>query len=155
MPDYEYQDVLYETRGAVAYVTLNRPQALNALSNRLRGEMLHAMKVAERDESVNVIVLKANGRAFSAGYDLAGGTGPMESSYVNEMTGRPTSAHPGPGPTSGRPTSRTQLGLWNLTSRSSRRCTATASRAVPSWRRSATCASRRWTHASATRRCAR
>ena len=52
MPDYEYQDVLFEVQGAVAYVTLNRPQALNALSNRLRGEMLHAMKVAERDESV-------------------------------------------------------------------------------------------------------
>ena len=115
MPDYEYQDILYETQGAVAYVTLNRPQALNALSNRLRGEMLHAMKVAERDESVHVIVLKANGRAFSAGYDLAGGTGPMESPYVNEMTGRPDigSSRPGPYEWAAHVTDFNWV-LWNL-----------------------------------------
>ena len=91
MADYEYEDILYEVEGKVAYVTLNRPNQLNALSNRLRGEMVHAMKVAEMDNDVNVIVLRSAGRAFSAGYDLAGGTAPMDSPYTSRLTGRPDS----------------------------------------------------------------
>ena len=65
-----YDNILYETDGRLAFITLNRPEKLNALSNDLRGELFHAMKEAEADREVGVIVLKANGRAFSAGYDL-------------------------------------------------------------------------------------
>ena len=64
-----YENILYETDGRVAIITLNRPK-LNALSNELRGEMFHAMKTAEADRSVGVIILRGAGRAFSAGYDL-------------------------------------------------------------------------------------
>ena len=42
-----YENILYETDGRLAYITLNRPEKLNALSNDLRGEMFHAMKEAE------------------------------------------------------------------------------------------------------------
>lgn len=66
-----YGNILYETDGRLAFITLNRPEKLNALSNDLRGELLHALKEAEADRSVGVIVLRANGRAFSAGYDLS------------------------------------------------------------------------------------
>ena len=66
-----YENILYETDGRLAFITLNRPEKLNALSNDLRGELFHALKEAEADRSVGVIVLRANGRAFSAGYDLS------------------------------------------------------------------------------------
>ena len=66
-----YGNIHYETDGRLAFITLNRPEKLNALSNDLRGELLHALKEAEADRSVGVIVLRANGRAFSAGYDLS------------------------------------------------------------------------------------
>ena len=65
-----YQDIKYEIDGRIAYVTLNRPEKLNALSNNLRGEMIHAMKEAEAATEVAVVILRAEGRAFSAGYDL-------------------------------------------------------------------------------------
>jgi len=66
-----YENILYETDGRLAFITLNRPEKLNALSNDLRGELFHALKEAEADRSVGVIVLRASGRAFSAGYDLS------------------------------------------------------------------------------------
>ena len=65
----EYQDILYETDGRVAFVTLNRPDKLNALSHNLRGEVMDAMRQAEHDDSVGVIILKAAGRSFCSGYD--------------------------------------------------------------------------------------
>jgi len=67
----EYNNILYETDGRLAFITLNRPEKLNALSNDLRGEVFHAMKEAEADRSVGVIVLRGAGRAFSSGYDLS------------------------------------------------------------------------------------
>jgi enoyl-CoA hydratase len=66
-----YENILYETDGRLAIVTLNRPEKLNALSNELRGELFHALKEAEADREIGVVVLKAAGRAFSAGYDLS------------------------------------------------------------------------------------
>ena len=44
MPDYS--QVLYETDGRLAYITLNRPEKLNALSNNLRAEVMDAMREA-------------------------------------------------------------------------------------------------------------
>ena len=55
MPDYN--DILYETDGRLAYVTLNRPEKLNALSNNLRAEVMDAMKEAEHDDDIGVIIL--------------------------------------------------------------------------------------------------
>jgi enoyl-CoA hydratase len=66
-----YENIRYETDDRLAFITLNRPEKLNALSNELRGELFHAMKEAEADRRIGVIVLRAEGRAFSAGYDLS------------------------------------------------------------------------------------
>lgn len=71
----EYKHIIYETdtQTHIARITLNRPEAMNAMSHALRAELFHALKVAERNNGINVIVIKGAGRCFSAGYDLAGG----------------------------------------------------------------------------------
>jgi len=94
-----YDDILYEIEGRLAFITLNRPERLNALSNNLRGEVMHAMKEAEANRDVGVIILKAEGRAFSAGYDLTPSrAASSESQYVHPRSKLPDtgSTHPGP-----------------------------------------------------------
>ena len=71
----DYEDILYEVDAPLATITLNRPEKMNALRNQLRGELFHALRVAESDRDVSVIIIKGNGRCFSAGYDLGGGIG--------------------------------------------------------------------------------
>jgi len=70
-----YEHILYEMAGPVAVITLNRPEALNALSRPLETELHAALDEAEADDGVRAIVLTGAGRAFSAGYDIAGGEG--------------------------------------------------------------------------------
>ncbi|MEW2352487.1 enoyl-CoA hydratase-related protein [Spirillospora sp. NPDC029432] len=65
--------VLYEAAGGIARITLNRPEARNALSDQMIGELLAAFGRASADGAVRVIVLTGAGdRAFCAGADLAG-----------------------------------------------------------------------------------
>ncbi len=63
--------VLYEIRGPSAWITLNRPDKLNAISHELRDALSACFDRAAADDEVRVVVLRANGRAFSAGYDLS------------------------------------------------------------------------------------
>lgn len=65
-----YEDLIYEKRGFTAWITLNRPDKLNALRENLVRELYRALEQAEADEDVRVVVLRGAGRAFSAGYDL-------------------------------------------------------------------------------------
>lgn len=65
-----YSDVIYESEGRLATITLNRPEKLNALSNNLRGELMEAMRDAEADSEVGVIILNGAGRLLSARHDL-------------------------------------------------------------------------------------
>ncbi|MGJ3625871.1 enoyl-CoA hydratase [Sphingomonas sp. MMS24-JH45] len=63
--------VLVDTRDGVATVTLNRPEAMNALSRALRSELYHAMVAIDADDDVRCVVLTGAGtRAFTAGLDL-------------------------------------------------------------------------------------
>ncbi|MEC7538525.1 MAG: enoyl-CoA hydratase/isomerase family protein [Pseudomonadota bacterium] len=67
----QYENIEYEKRGATAYINLNRPDKLNALSPDLQLEVRHALENAGwEDDDIRVIVLKAAGRAFSAGFDI-------------------------------------------------------------------------------------
>ena len=66
-----YQELVYEIKGPVARLTLNRPAKLNAITQRLYRELRHALMRAELDNAVEVIVLAGAGRAFCAGGDLA------------------------------------------------------------------------------------
>ncbi|MBA3067324.1 MAG: enoyl-CoA hydratase [Hyphomonas sp.] len=69
--------VLIERHGAVALVTLNRPDALNALNRALRAEIVRVFNELKEDEDIRAVVLTGAGRAFTAGIDLkeAGQTG--------------------------------------------------------------------------------
>ena len=60
----------YEQRGAVALITLNRPEALNAFNGALRVQLVAAVQRAAAEPQVHAVVLAANGRAFCAGADL-------------------------------------------------------------------------------------
>jgi enoyl-CoA hydratase len=63
--------VLYEQKGAVAYITLNRPERMNALGHDLRRELMNAFSTVRQDPAVRVAVITGAGeRAFSAGGDL-------------------------------------------------------------------------------------
>lgn len=76
MPDaVGYETILYEKDAPIATVTLNRPDKLNALSVDLQTEVRRALADAGADDDIRVIVLKAAGRAFSAGFDISGDEG--------------------------------------------------------------------------------
>lgn len=62
--------ILYETDGAVATITLNRPEARNAYTEAMVVELLAAIDDADADKSVRAVVLTGAGPAFSAGGDL-------------------------------------------------------------------------------------
>jgi len=65
-----YTTLSYAVQARIARITLNRPARLNAISEKMPGEIRRAVEQANDDERVHVIVLAGNGRAFCAGYDL-------------------------------------------------------------------------------------
>jgi enoyl-CoA hydratase len=66
----EFQTIRFSVEGAIARITLARPTKLNAINPPMVVELNRAMDLAEADETVRVIVLNGEGRAFSAGFDL-------------------------------------------------------------------------------------
>lgn len=66
----DYTAVEYRADDAVAWIRMNRPDALNAFNGVLRRDLLAALGRAAEDQDIKVVVLTANGRAFSAGADL-------------------------------------------------------------------------------------
>lgn len=67
-----YEHIQYDVTNPVATITLNRPDALNAITARMQAEMKHALAAAEQDSAVVGIVLTGAGRGFSAGADIGG-----------------------------------------------------------------------------------
>ncbi|TIL73071.1 MAG: enoyl-CoA hydratase/isomerase family protein [Mesorhizobium sp.] len=63
-------EIRFERLGRAGVVTLTRPQALNAVTHRMVGAFDKALRAWERDDGVDVVVVKAEGRAFSAGGDI-------------------------------------------------------------------------------------
>jgi enoyl-CoA hydratase len=66
-----FETIRYDTEGPIAWITLNRPDKLNAISQAMVGELLQATDKAQLDDHVRVIVIRGEGLAFSAGFDLA------------------------------------------------------------------------------------
>src|SRR5262249_32177996 len=72
----EYETVLTERRGTesgILWVTLNRPEKLNALSMTLFSDLRHVFQEARTDRSVRCVVITGAGRGFCAGADFSGG----------------------------------------------------------------------------------
>lgn len=74
----DFKTVIYDTRNRVATILLNRPGAMNAFETQLRLDLMAAIREAEGDDDVRVIVISGAGRGFSAGADLQHGIAPYE-----------------------------------------------------------------------------
>jgi enoyl-CoA hydratase len=83
------EHLLVDVEGAVATITLNRPEHLNAISEGLRADLLSTLRQLNPGDDVRVIRLRGAGRAFCAGYDLS----PGSASYL-PPTGRGPSSDP-------------------------------------------------------------
>ena len=66
----EYETILVEQRDAVTLVTLNRPQALNALNNQVLSELIEVFAAYDSDPSQRCLVLTGSEKAFAAGADI-------------------------------------------------------------------------------------
>ncbi|HEY1299304.1 MAG TPA: enoyl-CoA hydratase/isomerase family protein [Stellaceae bacterium] len=80
--------VLYETDEKVGVITLNRPEKLNAISRELQQQLLDAFARADANAATSVVLLRAAGRSFCAGYDI--GAKPED---ADDWRSDPTKAH--------------------------------------------------------------
>ncbi|MDW8045060.1 MAG: enoyl-CoA hydratase/isomerase family protein [Nitrososphaerota archaeon] len=71
MSELEFKYLRYEKEGKIAWITLNRPEKLNALNREAWYEIYKAIEKAEIDDGISVIVITGSGRAFCAGYDIS------------------------------------------------------------------------------------
>ncbi len=77
-----YKLILSETRGRVGLITLNRPEALNALNNQLMRELMDALETFDKNDSIGAMVITGNEKAFAAGADIK----EMADKSIQEMT---------------------------------------------------------------------
>src|SRR4030065_160377 len=67
----DFEVIIYEKQDGIAYITLNRPKALNAYNIKMRDELYEVLGVIKEDSEVEVVILKGAGeKAFCAGADL-------------------------------------------------------------------------------------
>ena len=83
----EFKYIEYEVADAVATITLARPEKANAQNERMLDELHKCFLVAEYDDDVKVIVLRGQGKHFSAGHDLGGGDGDPDAVSLAEPDG--------------------------------------------------------------------
>jgi len=82
----DYRKILYDVSEKIATITLNQPEKLNAFSDEMWQEMLHALETADNDDNVVVSIVTATGRAFCAGMDLTS----LESAFdPSRLAGNP------------------------------------------------------------------
>src|SRR5436305_13547376 len=84
-----YQTILVERHGPVELVTMNLPEVRNAQNSALIAELDEAMRAADDDPAVNVIVLAGAGQDFSAGHDLKAYVGEAPSDEWHEKRKTP------------------------------------------------------------------
>ncbi len=68
----KFENIIYKKENKVAVISLNRPAKLNALNQPLLGDFDAALKEAENDKDIAVVIIKGEGRAFCSGYDASG-----------------------------------------------------------------------------------
>lgn len=79
-----YQYIRYAVTERVARITLNVPEKRNALSLGLRAELVDALKAAERDDEVSVVLLDGEGPVFCSGYDLNAAAAGPDGGWISE-----------------------------------------------------------------------
>ncbi len=93
MPTYEH--IIYDPRGAIALITLNRPERLNAWTPTMENEFIDAINTAAADSAIGCVVVTGAGRGFCAGADIGGwdrglkGEAPKRSSKMLVEGGSP------------------------------------------------------------------
>ncbi len=95
--------LIEEPAPGVRRITLNRPEKRNAISNALRGELLHALQQHDGDDAVRVSIVRGAGPCFSSGYDLKSDLG-AEQPYFTAQVGMQWARHVGEG----------WMSLWDL-----------------------------------------
>ncbi|MEN2767131.1 enoyl-CoA hydratase/isomerase family protein [Ornithinibacillus xuwenensis] len=65
-----YESILYEKKGKIVEIKLNRPSAYNAFTEQMNNDVMSALKVATKDDEVRCIIITGNGKAFCSGQDL-------------------------------------------------------------------------------------
>lgn len=66
-----FENIIYEKKGGIAYITLNRPKALNAVNTKMRDELYEVLPAIDDDPEIKVGILKGAGeKGFSAGADI-------------------------------------------------------------------------------------
>ncbi len=84
MPQFE--TVLYEKKGGVAVITLNRPEKLNALNSQMNKDLKYAFREAKENPEVRAIVLTGAGRGFCSGADISDFAGGVTLDDFKKMT---------------------------------------------------------------------
>ncbi|MBI5948138.1 MAG: enoyl-CoA hydratase/isomerase family protein [Chloroflexi bacterium] len=84
----DYQQITFEQRGRVGLITLNRPEKLNAWTDRMMGEYRDAIERANADPGIGAIVMTGSGRAFCAGADIGGFQAQIKGDADSPVSGR-------------------------------------------------------------------
>ena len=82
-----YQTIKYEVKENIGYVTINRPEALNALNKTVLEELFDVFNKIDEDDAVRAVILTGEGRSFVAGADIA------QMSTLNVAEGRAFGAY--------------------------------------------------------------
>lgn len=69
----EFETVLYDVKENIAFITLNRPDRMNAWNMTMMADVIEAFDIADKDDEVKVVILTGAGKAFCAGADLSPG----------------------------------------------------------------------------------
>lgn len=80
-----YQFLLFRQEQGVATISLNRPEVYNALNDEITYELQDAFKAVAKDESVRVVVLTGEGKAFCSGQDLKAASGQEKRSFLDSL----------------------------------------------------------------------
>jgi enoyl-CoA hydratase/carnithine racemase len=79
------EHVLYEKKGGVGIITLNRPERINAITHAMLRRLSELIEEVKRDDKVRVVILTGKGRAFSAGTDITGSVPVMSDIEIQQM----------------------------------------------------------------------
>jgi enoyl-CoA hydratase/carnithine racemase len=73
-----FETMLVEQEGPILWARLNRPEVLNAYTSQMGAELVRAIRQADGDDSIKVLILTATGRVFCAGADVSAGAGAFD-----------------------------------------------------------------------------